>query len=196
LAYDQLILALGSSTNFFGLPGVERCALTVRSLSDAILLRNRLITHLEEANSECSAGSRQPLMTFVVAGGGFAGVETLGGINDFVREALRFYPNLREDHLRMVLVTPDPIILPPPPNELGAYAQRKLAARGVEIITGAKVRGIRDGVVELTDRRIIRASTLVWTAGTAPNPLIAGLTLPKRGGRVLVDECLAVPGCP
>ena len=196
LPYDQLILALGSSTNFFGLPGVERCALTVKSLGDAIVLRNRLITHLEEANSECSAGSRQPLMTFVVAGGGFAGVETLGGINDFVREAMRFYPNLREDNVRMVLVTPDPLILPELGPELGAYAQRKLAARGVEIITGAKVRGVKNDVVELTDGRRIEASTLIWTAGTAPNALVAALPVPNRGGRVLVDEYLEVPGRP
>src|SRR5262245_58072546 len=73
LPYDDLILALGSSTNFFGLPGVESCALTVKSLGDAIALRNRLITHLEEASSECAAGEPQPLMTFVVAGGGFPG---------------------------------------------------------------------------------------------------------------------------
>ena len=196
LAYDQLILALGSSTNFFGLPGVERCALTVKSLGDAVVLRNRLITHLEEANSECSAGSRQPLMTFVVAGGGFAGVETLGGINDFVREALRFYPNLREENVRMVLVTPDPVILPELGPELGAYAQRKLAARGVEIITGAKVRGVENDLVQLTDGRTIRANTLVWTAGTAANALVAALPVAKRGGRVLVDEYLAVPERP
>src|SRR5262250_2672422 len=196
LQYDQLILALGSSTNFFGLHGVERCALTVKSLSDAILLRNRLITHLEEANSECSSGSRQPLMTFVVAGGGFAGVETLGGINDFVREALRFYPNLSEDNLRMVLVTPDPLILPELGPKLGAYAQRKLAARGVEIITGVKVRGVEHDLVTLSDGRAIKASTLVWTAGTAPNPLVAALPVPKRGGRVLVNEYLEVPDRP
>jgi NADH dehydrogenase len=196
LPYDQLILALGSSTNFFGLPGVESCALTVRSLDDAVVLRNRLITHLEEASSECAAGMRHPLMSFVVAGGGFAGVETLGGINDFVREALRFYPSLREENLRMVLVTPDPVILPELGPELGAYAQRKLAARGVEIITGVKVRGVRNDVVELTDGRTIEASTLIWTAGTAPNPLVAALPVPKRGGRVLVNECLEVPGWP
>src|SRR5207249_3347140 len=139
LPYDHLVLALGSSTNFYGLPGVEECALTIKSLGDAVALRNRLIGHLEEASSERAARQRQPLLTFVVAGGGFAGVETLGGINDFMREALRFYPNLREDHLRMVLVTPDPIILPELGPQLGAYAQRKLAARGVEIITGMKV---------------------------------------------------------
>jgi NADH dehydrogenase len=196
LRYDELILALGSSTNFFGLPGVEGCALTVKSLDDAVALRNRLITHLEEASSECAAGARQPLMTFVVAGGGFAGVETLGGINDFVREALRFYPDLSERNLRMVLVTPDTVILPELGPELGAYARRKLAARGVEIITGVKVRSVRDDVVKLTDGRTILASTLIWTAGTAPNPLVAALPVPKRGGRVLVDETLQVPDWP
>jgi NADH dehydrogenase len=196
LPYDHLILALGSSTNFFGLHGVEACAHTVKSLSDAIALRNRLITQLEEANSECAAGSRQPLMTFVVAGGGFAGVETLGGINDFVREALRFFPNLTEENVRMVLVTPDPIILPELGPELAAYAQQKLAARGVEIITGAKVRGVEHEVVELSDGRTIPASTLVWTAGTAPNPLIAALPVPKRGGRIVVNEFLEVPDRP
>ena len=196
LSYDQLVLALGSSTNFFGLPGVERGALTVKSLSDAIVLRNRLITHLEEANSECSAGVRQPLLTFVVAGGGFAGVETLGGINDFVREALRFYPNLSEEHLRMVLVTPDPLILPELGPKLGAYAQRKLAARGVEIITGTKVRGVENDLVELSDGRTIQASTLLWAAGTVPNPLVAALPVATRGGRVLVNEYLEVPDWP
>jgi NADH:quinone reductase (non-electrogenic) len=89
LPYDHLMIALGSSTNFFRLPGVEESSLTVKSLEDAVRLRSRLISHLEEANSECAAGARNPLLTFVVAGAGFAGVETLGGINDFVREALR-----------------------------------------------------------------------------------------------------------
>ena len=196
LPFDQLVLALGSSTNFFGLPGVERCALTVKSLRDAVALRNRLITHLEEASSECAAGARQPLLTFVVAGGGFAGVETLGGINDFAREAVRFYPSLHAERLRMVLVTPDPIILPELGPELGAYAQRKLAARGVEIITGVRVRAVRDDVVELSDGRAIPASTLVWTAGTAPHPLVASLPVANRGGRILVDEYCAVPGRP
>jgi NADH:ubiquinone reductase (H+-translocating) len=194
LPYDQLVLALGSSTNFFGLPGVERCALTVKSLADAVALRNRLITHLEEANSECAAGARHPLMTFVVAGGGFAGVETLGGINDFARDALRFFPNLREDNLRMILVTPDPLILPELGPKLGAYAQRKLAARGVEIITGVRVRGVEHELVTLSDGRTIQASTLVWTAGTCPNPLVGSLPVQTRNGRIVVDEYLAVPG--
>ncbi len=196
LPYNHLVLALGCSTNFFGLPGVEQSALTIKSLSDAVALRNRLISRLEEASSECAAGAREPLLTFVVAGGGFAGVETMGGINDFAREAIRYYPDLHEDHVRMVLVTPDQLILPELGPKLGAYAQRKLAARGVEIVTGVRVRGMVDGVVELTDGRRFPGSTLVWAAGNAPNPLVAALPIPLRGGRVLVDECLEVPGWP
>src|SRR6516225_1188355 len=192
LSYEHLIIALGSSTNFFGLPGLKDAALTIKTLDDAIELRNRLITHLEEANSECAAGERQPLLTFVVVGAGFAGVETLGGINDFLREAIRFYPNLRPEYLRFILVTPDEVILPELNRKLGIYAQRKLAARGVEIIAHAKVSGIDAGVVQLTNGDKIPANTLIWTAGTAPNPLIADLPLPKRNGRIAVDECLAV----
>ncbi len=119
LPYDQLVLALGAATNFFNLPGVENSCLTVKTLGDAITIRNQLVTHLEEANSECAAGERQPLLTFVVAGGGFAGVETLGGINDFVREAIRFYPNLHPDYIRFVLVTSDEVILPELNRKLG-----------------------------------------------------------------------------
>jgi len=194
--YDQLILALGSGTNFFGLPGVKASCLTLKTLSDAVTVRNRLITHLEEANSECAVGQRQPLLTFIVAGGGFAGVETIGGINDFVREAIRSYPNLHSDYLRFLLVTPDDVILPELKRTLGVYAQRRLSSRGVEIVTGAKVSSISDGVVELTTGEKIRATTLIWSAGTAPNALIAKLPLPKRNGRIVVDPYLGVEGRP
>src|SRR6516164_8237863 len=196
LPYDHLILALGAGTNFFKLPGVEDFCLTMKTIGDAVAIRNQLITHLEEASSDCAAGERQPPLSFVVAGGGFAGVETLGGINDFVRQAIRFYPNLRPDHLRFVLVTPDEVILPELSRKLGIYAQRKLAARGVEIIAHAKVSGIDAGVVQLTNGDKIPANTLIWTAGTTPNPLIADLPLPKGNGRIAVDEFLAVKGWP
>jgi len=196
LSYDHLIVALGSSTNFFGLPGVQDAALTIKTLDDAIELRNRLITHLEEANSECAAGERQPLLTFVVVGAGFAGVETLGGINDFVRDAIRFYPNLTPEFVRTILVSSDEFILPELGRNLGVYAQRKLAARGVEIITSARVTGVRDGIVELSDGRTISATTLIWAAGNAPNPLIAALPVPKSGGRIVVNEYLEVKEFP
>jgi NADH dehydrogenase len=126
--YDHLVIALGSITNFFNLPGLEERALTMKSLGDAIYLRNKLISHLEEADFECCVPQLQELLTFVVAGGGFAGVETIASLNDFVRQALMFYPNLREEFLRAVLVHPGAVILPELGEKLGAYAQQKLAA--------------------------------------------------------------------
>jgi NADH:ubiquinone reductase (H+-translocating) len=101
-------------------------------LNLAIQLRNRLIAHLEEASTECSSDLRTPLLTFVVAGGGFAGVETIAGINDFLREAIRFYSSLNESSLRVVLVHPGNVILPELGEQLGRYAEKKLAERGVK----------------------------------------------------------------
>jgi NADH:ubiquinone reductase (H+-translocating) len=196
LPFDQLILALGASTNFFGLPGVEANALALRTISDAVALRSRLISQLEEANSECAIGGRKPLLTFVVAGGGFAGVETIGGINDFVRQSIRFYPALSEADVRMVLVTPDELILAELGPELGAYAQRELASRGIEILTRARVAGYKNGSVLISDGRSVPASTMVWTAGNCGNPLVASLSLPNRGGRLLVNEYLEVENTP
>ncbi len=196
LGFDHLILALGARTNFFGLPGVEARALTLKSPKDALTLRDRLITRLEEANSECAAGERQPLLTFVVAGGGFAGVETIGAMNDFVRDALPFFPNLRPEHVRMVLVAPDAVILPELDPALGRYAQRKLAARGVQIETGVKVRRADATGVELTDGRFLATDTLIWTAGSASNPVLASLPAADARGRIPVDRHLAVPGFP
>lgn len=196
MPYDHLVIALGSITNFYNLPGLEERALTMKSLGDAIHLRNRLIAHLEEADTECCAHVREPLMTFVVAGGGFAGVETIAAINDFVHHALRFYPNLKAMHLRMVLVHPGPVILPELGEKLGAYAQKKLAERGVDIRVNTKVTGVTDDGVELSDGSFLRSKTLIWTAGTTPNPLLAPLPCPKDRGRVLVDETLEVKGWP
>src|SRR5881227_2388428 len=119
LEYDHLVLALGSITNFFNLPGFAELALAMKSLPDAIQLRARIIRSLEGANSECSLGERQSLLTFVVAGGGFAGVETVAALNDFVRRALQFYPNLCEDMLRVILVHSGPAILPELGESLG-----------------------------------------------------------------------------
>ncbi|HZQ91274.1 MAG TPA: NAD(P)/FAD-dependent oxidoreductase [Terriglobales bacterium] len=194
--YDHLVIGLGSVTNFYGLPGLEQHALTMKSLGDAMHLRNRLIAHLEEADTECCADIRQPLLTFVVAGGGFAGVETIAGIHDFLHEALHAYPNLSEGDLRVVLVHPGEVILPELGEKLGRYAQRKLANRGVEILTNIKVTGVSDDGVELSDGTYIQSRTIIWTAGTSPNPLLRALPCMKERGRMLVDRTLGVPGHP
>lgn len=189
--YDYLVLGLGSTTNFYGIPGLGERALTMKSLTDAMLLRNHLIAHLEEAASECCK-VKEPLLTFVVAGGGFAGVETVAGINDFVRGALRTYPNLHESMIRVVLVHPGPVILPELGEKLGVYAQRKLSERKVEILLNTKVTGVTERSVELSDGQVIYGNTLIWTAGTSPNPLLRKLPCQKERGRLIVNEQLEV----
>jgi NADH dehydrogenase len=193
--YEHLVIALGAITNFYNLPGVEERAVTMKSLGDAIALRNRLIECLEEADPECCR-VKAPLLTFVVAGGGFAGVETVAAVNDFVREALEFYPNLSEAQLRVVLVHDGSVILPELGERLGTYAQKKLIERKVEIRVNAKIAGMSETGVKLGDGTVIPAKTLVWTAGTAPNPLLASLPCQKERGRIVANAYLEVRGWP
>jgi len=195
LDYDHLVIGLGAITNFYNLPGVEARALTMKSLGDAIALRNRLIECLEEADPECCR-VKVPLLTFVVAGGGFAGVETVAAVNDFVRDALRFYPNLTEAQLHVVLVHDGPVILPELGERLGTYAQRKLTERKVDIRVNTKIAGMSEVGVKLGDGTAIPANTLVWTAGTAPNPLLAALPCQKERGRLVANAFMEVPGWP
>jgi NADH:ubiquinone reductase (H+-translocating) len=194
LGYDHLVLGLGSITNFFGNRGLEEHALTMRSLGDAIYLRNHLISNLEEADFECCPEIRKPLVNFVVAGGGFAGVETIAGINDFVREALRFYPNLTEDMLRVVLVHAGDTILPELNEKLGKYAQEKLQKRGVELHLSTRLECVDGNEVRLSDGTEITTNTVIWTAGNAPNPLLDTLPCERQAGRVCADEFMRVPG--
>jgi NADH dehydrogenase len=194
LEYDHLVLSLGSITNFYGNEGLEKNALTMKSLGDAIYLRNHLISNLEEADFECCPKVREPLINYVVAGGGFAGVETIAGINDFLRDALKFYPNLTEDMLRVVLVHAGDTILPELSEKLGKYSEQKLTARGVEVHLNTKVAEVDGNAVTLSDGTRIVTNTLIWTAGTAPNPMLQALPCEKDRGRICTDEFLKVPG--
>jgi len=190
--YDHLVIALGSITNFYDIPGLADLAIPMKSVRDAIQLRAQIIRHLEEANSECNPADRQSLLTFVVAGGGFAGVETVAALNDFVREALPFYPNLCEDMLRIVLVHSGPAILPELGESLGRYTQKVLAERGVEIRLNTRVKNMTEDKVFLPYHVPIPCRTLVWTAGTVPSPLISSLPCSKERGRIVVNQFLQV----
>ena len=194
--YDQLVLALGSVTQFFGLPGVEENALTMKSLSDAVQLRNRLIAILEAADTECSAGDRRSLLSVAVAGAGFAGVETLASINDFLRSSLQYYPNLSEADLQLRLIHPGDVILPELSPRLGKYAQKKLEERGIEVLAHARVKSYDGAVIHLGDGSSIPAQTLIWTAGTTPNPLVGKLPCGIERGRVKATAEMAVPEWP
>jgi NADH dehydrogenase len=196
IAYDHLVIALGSVTNFYNLPGFPELALVMKSLRDAVQLRAGILRRLEEANSECHPTDRQSLLTFVVAGGGFAGVETAAALNDFVREALPFYPNLCENMLRVMLVHSGPVILPDLGESLGRYTHQVLEQRGVEIRLNTRVKSMTENTVFLVDRVSVPTRTLVWTAGTVPSPLTYSIPRAKERGRLVVDQFLRVPGWP
>jgi NADH dehydrogenase len=194
--FDHLLLTLGSETNFFNMDGVRDWSVTMKSLSDAALLRNRMVALLEEASLQSDEAARRQLLTFVTAGGGFSGTETTGAVNDFVRETVRYYPQLSEELIRVVVVHPGNFILPELGEELGRYAEQKLRDRKVEVIKGARVANYDGLVVTLSDGTSIPATTLIWTAGVRPSPVIASLPCQKEHGRLLVGEYLAVTGVP
>ena len=194
--FDQIVLSLGCTTNFFGIPGLEEHAITMKSLEDAVNLRNRMIAMLEEADTECGEKIRKPLLTIVTAGGGFAGVETLASINDFLRESLKFYRNIKDSDLRIVLVHPGDVILPELGPELGAYAQKKLKERGVEVLTETRVTGYDGRVVALNNGMNIESRTLIWTAGTTPHMMLNSLPCKNEKGRLVVNANLEVEARP
>jgi NADH:ubiquinone reductase (H+-translocating) len=194
--FDHLLLTLGSETNFFNMDSVRDWSVTMKSLSDAALLRNRMVALLEEASLQSDEAARRQLLTFVTAGGGFSGTETTGAVNDFVRETVRYYPQLREEMIRVVVVHPGNFILPELGEELGRYAERKLRERKVEVIKGARVANYDGVTVTLSNGTSIPAATLIWTAGVKPSQVIAQLPCEKERGRLLVSEYLAVTGVP
>jgi NADH dehydrogenase len=194
--FDHLLLALGSETNFFDMQGVRDWSVTMKNLSDASLLRNRIVALLEDATLQTDDKTRRQLLTFVTAGGGFSGAETTGAVNDFVRETVRYYPPLSEDLIRVVVVQPGNYLLPELGEDLGRYAERKLCERKVEVIKGARVAGYDGSVVTLSDGTSIPTQTLIWTAGVKPSACVAALPCEKEKGRIRVNEYLQVTAIP
>jgi NADH dehydrogenase len=194
LQYDQLVLGLGAVSNYLGMENIEARSFDFKSLDDAIRIRNHVIEMFERADAETVAARRRPLVTFVIAGGGFAGVELAGGLNDFARGMLAYYPNIPAREVRIILAHSRERILPELSESLAAYALARMTERGVTFKLRTRVKDARRGCVVLSSDEEIETETLVWTAGTAPNPLLATLPVERdqRGG-VLVESTLAVP---
>ena len=196
LSCDQLVLAIGAVPNFYRIPGIEEHAVTLKTLGDAILLRNRMIEALDVADNHPDETERNAMLTIVVAGGGFAGTETAGAVNDLLREAVKLYPNLKENMLRVVLVHAGEVILPELSESLGRYAQNQLSRRGVEIRLKTAVTGYDGKNLTLNDGTKITTRLVIWTAGITPSPLLSSLPCTILRGRVLASTCLQVPDWP
>ena len=191
LEYDYLVLALGGKTNFFGNKNVEKYAFTIKTLGDAIQIRNHVISILESADQEDDPQTLSKLMTFVVVGGGFSGVETVGEINDFVRESVeKFYRNIDTEKIRIILVSSGEKILPEI-GDLGEYAEESLTKDGVEIFKNTKLVDVDDENIELDNGTKLPYSTLIWAAGVSVDPVISKLdTGHAPNGRVIADNFL------
>jgi NADH:ubiquinone reductase (H+-translocating) len=196
IPYDQLVLALGSVSNYLGMANIEKLAFNFKSLLDAMRIRNHVIEMFERADREPDSPLRRTLLTFVIAGGGFAGVELAGALNDFAHGILADYPNLHPEDLSVVLVHSRDRILPELSESLARYAQNRMEARGVTFRLNTRLTDANPGVVVLSDGEIC-AQTLVWTAGTGPNPLLKSLPVEKdKRGALVVENTLELPGHP
>lgn len=195
-AYDHLVIAAGSTTNFFGVASAEQRAQGLKDLSEALGLRNHTLRCLEEAASTDSIEKARPWLTFVVVGGGPTGVEYSGALSELVRGILPHeYPELSADDVRVVLVEGLDRLLPVFPEDLSKSAQRTLEARGVEVLTGLRVTDAAEDSVTLSNGDVIPARTLVWAAGVKPSELAAAIDVERsRNGRIEVDDALRVKG--
>jgi NADH dehydrogenase len=195
VGYDEVVVALGAVVRALPIPGLAEHALGFKSLADAVRLRNHVLRRLEAAVAATTPTHRLQELSFVFVGAGYAGVEALAELADLVRDALRYYPMLRDEPQRWVLVDAAPKILPEIPTRLGDYAARLLARRGVEIRVNTRLDAVEPGAAVLSDGTRVLARTVVWTAGVKPHPLLAELGLPlDESGRVQVDEYLRVAG--
>ena len=188
-------MALGAVPRTLPIPGLSEHALSFKTLADAINLRNHVLQQLEAADAALDEEERSRRLTFVFVGAGYAGVEALAELSDLTEDALRYYPRLRSARRRWVLVDAAPRILPDIPPPLGDYAAAELRKRGIEIHVDTTLESVAAGAAVLGDGTSIATSTVVWTAGVAPNPALRDWQLPlDEKGRVEVDELLRVRG--
>jgi len=205
LHYDYLVIAIGSETKFFGMSDVQQNAFTIKTLNDAIRLRNHVIYLLEQADQLLPESNydhnkfvqlQKELLTFVIVGGGFAGVETAGELNDFIRDSVNdYYHNIDTRNIKFVIIQSGNRLLPEMSEKLGQFALENLRKSGVEVILNSRVIGASQYSVKLKDGSIIPTKTIIWSGGVAPASLVSNLvcTHDSKSGRIIVDRYLEVP---
>src|SRR6476659_8751750 len=197
LNYDYLLMALGSETNFFGMDGAAKQAFTLKSVGDAIVLRNHVINMLEQADIEhADLDLRKSLLTFVIVGGGFSGVEIVGELNDFVLDSIKnFYHNLQKTYTRIILVNSGGRILPEVTEELAQFALQKIRKNGVEVLLNTRVIDVTSYSVRLDSGTDISTQTIIWAGGGRPPSLLSALSCEHdKSGRIVTNNFLEVLG--
>ena len=205
LHYDYLVIALGSQTNFFGMNDVEQNAYTMKTLNDAVMLRNRIIDMLEQAENETNPILRKSLLTYVIVGGGFAGIETAGEVIDFLLDARKHYPKIQKKDIQVIVLEALSSILPGFSEKLARFANEKLIQRGIDIRlktavtsfdgTEVIVKKLSDTTKDSMDESelsSIQTKTLIWTAGVRPIDTIKNSIFKTEKGKIIVNEFLEV----
>ncbi len=176
--YDHLVVALGSVTAFPEIPGLRENAWQVKSLGDAVALRDQMVQLMERANVAESLEERRRLLRFVVVGASFTGVEVAGEFHHFLHEGVHSYRNLKEEDVDVMLLDRGPRILAPLSESLARYAQQRLEKRGIRVLTGRTIRSAESRTVTMDDGTIVQADTLIWCGGISQNPRARSLPLP------------------
>ncbi|HJQ45003.1 MAG TPA: NAD(P)/FAD-dependent oxidoreductase [Amycolatopsis sp.] len=197
LSYDVLVVALGAVPRLLPIPGLAERGIGIKTIGEAIYLRNHVLTKLDEASSTLDPELRKRLLTFTVVGGGFAGIEALAELEDMTRFATQFYENIEPDDVRWVLVEAAGRILPEVRETLGVWTVEQLEKRGIEVFLSTAAKSFENGHVVLSDGTEFDSDTIIWTAGVKANPVLANSDLPiDKRGRVEATAALQVVGHP
>lgn len=197
LHYDYLVIALGGTVNKTMVSGAREFAISLKEVSDALMIRNRVIEMFELANVETNPDKRKAMLTFTVAGGGFSGVEIAGAVLDLCMEILRFYPNIDHKEIRVLVVEGRDRLLMELPEDLALYAQRVLQEEGIALILNRLMAEVTADTVRLSDGTVIPSRTVIWTTGVSIAPMLAGLPCEKdKRCRLRVNEYLELLGYP
>jgi NADH:quinone reductase (non-electrogenic) len=194
LHYDQLVLTFGVNANLDVVKGMAQSALPLKTVGDALFMRNRIIARLEQAELQPDPEHRRWLTSFVVVGGGFSGVETAGALVDFLHASLRYYKRIQREELRIVLVHSGDRLLPELSASLGEFTLRKMRARGVDVRLNARAVRVTDRDVHLGSGEILAGGTVICTIGTQPNTLLENIGAATYRGRLVVNPDMSVPG--
>jgi NADH dehydrogenase len=197
LTYDELVLAPGSVSRTLPIPGLLDYGIGFKTVEEAIGLRNHVIEQMDIASSTRDPAIRDAALTFVFVGGGYAGVEALGELEDMARYAARYYHNLKPEDMKWILVEASDRILPEVGEEMGRYTVTQLRRRNIQVLLGTRLESCADRVAHLSDGQRFPTRTVVWTAGVKPHPLLAATDLPRDDrGRLKCTAELTVEGVP
>ena len=194
LRYDELVIAAGVKANVGMVQGMAEHAMPLKTVGDAVSIRNHIISRIEQATIHPDPEYRAHLTTFIIIGGGFSGVEVAGEVDDFLREATRFYKNVNHEDCRIILLHGTDCLLPELSQGLGRKTEKIFAKRGIDVRLNARAVEVTENCVALKSGEVIQGGTVVCTIGTTPHKFLEQSGFETNRGRLLVSDDMSVSG--